>query len=221
MRQLTSVLFQSMLNAGTLTFEEFAMREQVPLATIHDAVLEFLRGRNDAVLFGAQAVNAYVGEARMSQDIDLISTRAVELAEELREHLSERFHIAVRVREIGTGKGYRLFQIQKPRNRHLVDVRAAEFLPHAERIEDVLVMSPPELIAQKVISYHARRGQPKAGTDWRDLAMLLLTFPELKKEQGAVKEALRSTGAHEDAMKTWSELVVQEIVEPEEDSEFE
>ena len=77
-----------------------------------------------------------------------------------------------------------MFQIQKPTNRHLVDLRAAESLPHAERIEDVLVMSPPELIAHKVIAYHARRGQPKAGTDWRDLAMLLLTFPELKKEQG-------------------------------------
>ncbi len=47
------VLFQTMLNAGTLTFEEFAMREQLPLATIHDAVLEFLRGRDDVALFGA------------------------------------------------------------------------------------------------------------------------------------------------------------------------
>jgi hypothetical protein len=209
-----------MLNAGTLTFEEFAMNEQLPLATIHDAVLEFLRGRDDAVMFGAQAVNAYVGEARMSQDIDLISTRAVELAEELREHLSERFHIAVRVRVIGAGKGFRLFQIHKPRNRHLVDLRPAKSLPSAERIEDVLVMSPPELIAHKVISYHARRGQPKAGTDWRDLAMLLLTFPELKKEQGAVSEALKSTGANEEAMKTWNELVAQEILEPEDDGEF-
>src|SRR5712692_2243703 len=184
-----------MLNAGTLTFEEFAMREPLPLATIHDAVLEFLRGREDAVVFGAQAVNAYVAEPRMSQDIDLVSTRAVELAEELREYLSERFHIAVRVRVIGQGKGYRLFQIQKPRNRHLVDVRAAESLPHAERIEDVLVMSPPELIAQKAMSYHGRRGQPKAGTDWRDLAMLLLTFPELKKEEGQVSKDLKSIGA--------------------------
>ena len=39
------VLFQTMLNAGTLTFEEFAMREQLLLATIHEAVLDFLRGR--------------------------------------------------------------------------------------------------------------------------------------------------------------------------------
>ena len=172
-------------------------------------------------MFGAQAVNAYVSEPRMSQDIDLVSTRATELAEELREYLSERFHIAVRVRVIGAGKGYRLFQIQKPRNRHLVDVRGAESLPHAQRIEDVLVMSPPELIAHKVIAYHARRGQPKAGTDWRDLAMLLLTFPELKKEQGAVSEALRSMQAGEDVMKAWNELVAQEIVESDDDGESE
>src|SRR5438128_1955302 len=209
-----------MLNAGVLTFEEFAMREQLPLATIHDAVLEFLRGRDDVVVFGAQAVNAYVSEPRMSQDIDLVSTRATELAEELREYLSERFHIAVRVRVIGAGKGYRLFQIQKARNRHLVDLRAAESLPHAERIEEVLVMSPPELIAHKVIAYHERRGQPKAGTDWRDLAMLLLTFPELKKEQGAVSEALESIGVKGDVMQTWRVLVAQKLV-PDDDSEFE
>src|SRR2546430_17681796 len=209
------------LNAGVLTFKEFAMREQLPLATIHDAVLEFLRGRDDAVVFGAQAVNAYVDEPRMSQDIDLVSTRATELAEELREHLSERFHIAVRVRVIGAGKGYRLFQIQKPSNRHLIDVRTAESLPHAERIEDVLVMSPPELIAHKVIAYRSRRGQPKAGTDWRDLAMLLLTFPELKKEEGAVSEALKSLSAKDDVMKTWRELVAQEISDSEDDGEFE
>jgi len=210
-----------MLNAGTLTFKEFAMREQLPLATIHDAVLEFLRGRDDAVVFGAQAVNAYVGEPRMSQDIDLISTRATELAEELCEYLSERFHIAVRVPVIGAGKGYRLFQIQQPRNRHLVDLRSAESLPHAERIEDVLVMSPPELIAHKVISYHSRHGQPKAGTDWRDLAMLLLAFPELKKELGAVSEALRSMKAGERVMKAWSELVGQKLIEPDDDGDFE
>ena len=96
-----------------------------------------------------------------------------------------------------------------------------ESLPHAERIEEVLVTSPPELIAQKVISYHARRGQPKAGTDWRDLAMLLLTFPELKEEHGAVSEALKSAGVKDEVLQTWRELVAQEIVETVNDSEFE
>lgn len=147
--------------------------------------------------------------------------RASELAEELREYLSERFHIAVRTRVIGAGKSYRLFQIQQPRIRHLVDVRTAESLPHAERIEDVMVMSPPELIAHKVIAYHARRGQPKAGTDWRDLAMLLLSFPELKKETGAVSEALKSIDAKDDVMETWRELVAQELIDGDDESEFE
>jgi len=197
------------------------MREQLPLATVHEAVLDFLRGRDDVVVFGAQAVNAYVHEPRMSQDIDLLSTRATELAEELREYLSERFHIAVPVRVIGAGTGYRLFQIQKPRNRHLVDVRTTESLPHAERIEDVLVISPPELIAHKVIAYHSRRGQPKAGTDWRDLAMLLLTFPELKKDEGQVSKALKSLGVKDDVMETWRDLVKAELINEDDEGEFE
>src|SRR2546422_9103087 len=103
----------SMLNAGVLTFQEFVVHEPLPLATIHGAVLEFLRGRDDVGVFGATAVNAYVSEPRMTQDISLMSTRAPELADQIREHLSERFHIAVRIRVVAQGKGYRLFQIQK------------------------------------------------------------------------------------------------------------
>src|SRR6266404_8962837 len=105
-----------MFDAGTLTFREFAMNEPLPLATIQNEVLEFLRDRDDGVVFGAQAVNAYVPEPRMTQDVDVLSTRAEALAEELREHLSQRFHIAVRVRQIAGGRGYRLFQIRKSGN---------------------------------------------------------------------------------------------------------
>jgi hypothetical protein len=208
-----------MLNAGVLTFKEFAMREPLPLATIHEAVLEFLRGRDDAVVFGATAVNAYVSEPRMTQDIDLISPRAAELVEELREYLSERFHVAVRVRAIAN-KGYRLFQIQKTGNRHLVDVRSAESLPSAQRIEDVLVMTPPELIARKVIAYHSRSKQPKGFSDMRDLAMLFLSFPELKSESGAVNDALKRIGGSGEELDTWRELVSKEIEAPNDDQEF-
>ena len=208
-----------MLNAGVLTFKEFAMREPLPLATVHEAVLEFLRGRDDVVVFGATAVNAYVSEPRMTQDIDLMSPRAAELAEELRTYLSERFHIAVRVRVIREGKGYRVFQIRKEGNRHLVDVRYVAVLPEAKLVDDVPVITAAELIARKVISFHSRRGQPKSGTDWRDLALLLLTFPELKTESGVVAEILNSLGAREE-MKTWAELVCQDISEPDEDAEF-
>ena len=196
------------------------MREPLPLATLHEAVLEFLRGRDDVVVFGATAVNAYVSEPRMTQDIDLMSTHAAELAEEVRAHLNERFHIAVRTRMIGEGKGYRVFQIRKEGNRHLVDVRSVTTLPKAELIDGVQIVSAAELIARKVISLYSRRGQPKSGTDWRDLALLLLTFPELKIESGAVSEILNSLGANENELKTWNEVVRQEISEPDDDAEF-
>lgn len=209
-----------MFDAGTLTFREFAMSEPLPLATIQNAVLEFLRDRDDGVVFGAQAVNAYVAEPRMTQDVDVLSTRAEDLAEELREHLSHRFHIAVRVREIGEGRGYRLFQIQKSGNRHLVDVRPVDSLPSAQRVQGVLVIAPAELIATKVTSYHRRRAQPKSFTDRRDIAMLLLQFPELKHSSGPVAEALVAAGVKPEILAVWHELVAQEIQPPDEDDEF-
>jgi len=196
------------------------MREPLPLATIHEAVLEFLRGRADVVLFGATAVNAYVNEPRMTQDIDLMSLHAAELAEELRAHLAKKFHVAIRVRVIGGGKGYRLFQMQRTGNRHLVDVRPVRSLPQSQIVDEIQVASPPELIARKVISYHARRGQPKAGTDWRDLAFLLLTFPELKKKSGVVSGILEALGVSEEVIKEWHEMVAQQISSPRDEDEF-
>jgi len=207
-----------MFNAGSLTFQEFIMSGTLPLATVQEAVLEFLRGRDDAVVFGAQAVNAYVPEPRMSQDIDLLSPRAAELAEELRAHLSAHLHIAVR--EVAEGQGFRLYQIQKSGNRHLVHIRLVPTLPPPKRIAQVLVALPEELITLKVIAYHQRRGQPKSGTDWRDVAMLLLAFPELKQNDGPVAERLRAANAGEDIMNLWRDLVSQNIQPAEEDDEF-
>lgn len=196
------------------------MHEPLPLSTIHTTVLEFLRNRDDLVVFGAHAVNAYVGEPRMTQDIDILSLRAKKLAQELREYLHQQFHIAVQVRQIGKGRGYRLFQVQKSGNRHLVDVRPVETLPLAQCIEQVLVMAPTELIAWKVIAYHKRRGKPKAGTDWRDLAMLLLTFPELKSASGPVADRLQALSDDPKVLSVWKEFVNQEIRPADEDDEF-
>lgn len=207
-----------MFGDGALTFREFLMRESLPLATLHSAVLEFLRGRDDAVLFGAQAVNAYVDEPRMTQAVDILSPRAAALARELRDSLAARFHIAVRTRQVGEGRGYRLFQVQKPKNRHLVDVRSVDMLPPAQRVAGVLVVTPAELIARKVVAFAHRRGQPKSGTDWRDLALLLLTFPELKTDPGPVRERLEAAGAEAAVLATWEELISQELL-PEEDED--
>ncbi len=209
-----------MFNAGALTFQEFMTRETLPLAEIQNALLEFLRGRDDVVIFGAQAVNAYVKEPRMTQDLDLLSLRADELAQELKDDLKDRFHIAVRVRRVGKGRGYRLFQIQKNGSRDLVDLQSVEMLPLSKRIAKVLVAAPEELIARKVTAYHKRRGQPKSGTDWRDLMMLLLRFPELKSDTGPVIDRLKAAKADSMIMSVWKDLVKQEIKLPKEDDKF-
>ena len=209
-----------MFGDGSLTFQEFVMNEPLPLATIHGAVLEFLRGRDDAVLFGAQAVNAYVDEPRMTQDVDILSPRAADLAAEIREDLGRRFNIAVREREIREGAGYRVYQVQKPRNRHLVDIRRIEILPPAQRIGDVLVVVPAELIAGKLIAFEQRRGKPKSGTDWRDLALLLLKFPELKEESGPVRDRLVAAGVGRTLLDAWAAMVTQEILPEEGDDDF-
>jgi len=209
-----------MFDAGALTFREFAMREPLPLADIHAAVLNFLRDRDDAVLFGAQAVNAWVDEPRMTQDIDLLSPRAAELAEEIRLWLAERFQIAIRTREVKAGLGYRVYQLQKTGNRHLVDIRAVQTLPPAQRIEQIAVVAPATLVALKVIALYHRQGKPKAGTDWRDIAMLLLTFPELKTHPGPVTEQLDSENAQPEIVALWQDLTQQDFQPVDEDEDF-
>ena len=85
-----------------------------------------------------------------------------------------------------------MFQVRKPRNRHLVDIRAVESQPAAQRLSGVLVIAPVAIVAGKVQAYYQRRGQHKSGTDWRDLALLLLTFPELKRDPGPVRTCLQA-----------------------------
>ena len=197
-----------MLNIDALTFQEFVMHETLPLSKIQEAILIFLQGREDIVLFGAQAVNAYVSDPRMTQDVDLLSIHAENVANELRNLLSTKFQIAVRIREVAEGKGFRIYQIRKQGNRHLVDLRAVENLPESKMIENIQVLSPVELITSKVISYCSRKGKPKAGTDYRDLGMLLLRFDSLKDE---VIKRLLLKNVSEDILETWAEIEKQDF----------
>jgi hypothetical protein len=207
----------SMFGDGSLTLREFAMKEPLPLATIQDAVLEFLRHRDDAALFGAQAVNAYVDEPRMTQDVDILSTRAEGLAEDLRKHLADRFKIAVRVREVAAGKEFRIYQLRQPKNRHLADVRQVNSSPLTQLVADVRVLYPEDLIAMKLISSSARGAHPKADTDRRDLKVLLLAFPRLKKEAGPVLDHLKAHGASTSVIDEWRQLVATRIADETED----
>ena len=195
------------------------MKETVTLAALHEAVLGHLCDRTDSMVFGAQAVNAYVDESRMTEDVDVMSLHAEELAEELRQVLADRFHIAMRVREVIAGPVFRVYQVRTPKNRHVVDLRQVAELPPRRVLARIQVPTPEELISEKVISWVARRRQPKGGSDWRDLAMLLLRFPELQMYQGPVLERLTAAMASEQAVDGWREICSTAIEAPEVEDE--
>jgi hypothetical protein len=201
-----------MFGDGSLTFREFAMREPLPLATIHDAVLEFLRARTDAVLFGVHAINAYVDEPRMTQYVDILSPRAAELAEELRAELAQRFQIDIRNRMIVPGFRYLLEQVRQPKNRGLVVLRRTDGLPDHQVVEDVLVAQPTDLICQRVVSMVDRPGTAREMMDLADIYRLLLTFPELKAREGQVARRLRESGAPDFVLDAWHDVAESEIV---------
>ncbi len=184
--------------------------EELPLATLFRDLLTYLGGRTDAVLFGAQAVNAWCEPPRMTADIDLLSTNATVLAEQIREHLSSTFHIAMRVREVVPG-GFRVYQLQKPKNRHLVDVRQVAELPPHRAIDGVQVALPAELVAMKVVAIAKRAGKVKAISDRLDLHRLLNAFEELRDHEGDVTKRLRADGASEAIVAMWRELASERI----------
>jgi hypothetical protein len=208
-----------LLRDAPLTFREFMSHEDVTLADVFRDVLSFLSGRDDAVLFGAQAVNAYCEPPRMTADIDLLSTRARELAEDLRAHLAARFQIATRVREVAGAQGFRVYQPRQPKNRHLADVRQVGALPAFRRFEGVQVVAPAELAALKVQSIAARKGREKELSDRLDLHRLLRVFPELRVDEGEVAGGLRRMGASEATLSLWRALA-RERVEPDADDEY-
>jgi hypothetical protein len=196
------------------------MREPVPLAVVQDAVLEFLQGRDDAAVFGAQAVNAYVDQPRMTQEVDILCTRAADFADELRSFLHSRFQMAVRVQSVAKGAAYRLYQVRKPKNRHLVDVRAVQQLPPCQRLRNVLILTTAELVARKIVSMVSRPKTPRGLMDEADLRRLLLTFPELKADHGPVSEALSGIQPPPEAFEAWRGLVAEEILPEDEDAGF-
>ncbi|MEM6459875.1 MAG: hypothetical protein AAF710_10855 [Planctomycetota bacterium] len=209
-----------MLGDAPLSLREFVMHEPLPVATIQAAVFEFLRDRRDCAVFGSQSVNAYVSEQRSTEDIDIESTRAEELAEELRRFLNEKFYIAVRVRSVRGGIGFRVYQVRKPENRHLIDVRPVPELSPVQIVDEVQIVAPHVAIANKVQSIESRKGKPKALTDARDLMHLLMTFPDLQTPEGPVRDRLVANGADAEVLAAWDGWAAR-VLEPEDpDDEF-
>jgi len=178
------------------------------LAEVFRLVLSSLKERSDIAIFGAQAVNAYVDPPRMTSDVDVLSTNAENLAEELRDRLSEEFRIAVRVRTVAHGRGFRVYQIRRlpEKNRHLVDVRQVDELPNTEQIDGIDVVAPIDLIVMKLESFVERRHTDKGISDRLDLHRLLLAFPEFR-HPATVTHELELRGASPSVQKAWAEIL--------------
>jgi hypothetical protein len=195
-----------LLADAPLTVREFMTDEPVPLATIFRELSALLATREDAVVFGAHAVNAYCEPERMTSDVDVLCTHAAQLAEDVRSLLAERFRIAMRIREVVPG-GFRVYQLRKPKNRHLVDIRQVSRLPPFREIGGLRIVEPVELAAMKAIAIAARKGQEKGLSDRLDLHRLLRAFPELRAEDGPIPERLAALGADAAALVAWREVV--------------
>lgn len=202
------------------TAAEYHMREASPLFRIQEAIFEFCRDQPDVAIFGAQAVNFYVKQPRMSQDVDLLCTRPGVVAADLARSLGELFHIATRVRELASGKAYRVFQIRSEGNRHLADLRLAEF-PLTDLVErdGIRYVSLPVLAALKTCALVKRRQAPKGATDLADLRRILLAHPELRQDQAGVAEAIRVVGGGQEEITQWTALLAEALVSDEESDE--
>ena len=196
------------------------MHEGLPIFRIQEAILEFCRDQPDIAIFGAQAVNLYVSDPRMTQDVDLLCASPESVARALARRLGDLFHIAVRVRDLRPGKAYRVFQIRSEGNRHLADVRLAEF-PLTDLVErdGVRYVSLPVLTALKVSAIVRRRMAPKGATDLADLRRILLAHPELREADGAVANAIRALGGGELERQQWLALLAEPLVSDEESDE--
>jgi len=153
--------------------------EPLPLATIHEAVLEFLRNRNDAALFGAQAVMLTWMSRRMT-GWDILSTPPVIWPRKLRGHLAKAFTSP--------------HEFAKwPRERDSASINFASQRIATWRCAGRLMRFPPTQLVAEDARAHAGgidraksdwpttrgRANRKGGTDSRDLMLLLLAFPHL------------------------------------------
>ena len=210
-----------MFSADVLTFREFMMGEPLPLATLQQVVLEFLRR--------ARRCGRLRGAGR-----ECLCERATHDARPRSSHRPTRSGSRRNCVPIcGSGSTLPCAYAVSVEGGGCVCFRCARLAtvtwwtcallrPYQERnaSRGVLVLAPADLIASKVVAYYQRRGQPKSGTDWRDLAMLLLTFPALKCDPGPVGECLQAAGAAPEVLAAWQAVVAQDIRPPEEDEEF-
>ena len=203
------------MQAECLTLHEFNQIMDVSLSDIQRSLLTFLQKRSDVVIFGAYAVNAYLkpSEVRMTTDIDIQALQGQLLVAQISDRLRQEFYIATRSREVKSNQAWRIYQVLKSGNRHLVDIRQVDRLPEFEVINQIQVLSPLELIISKIISAYARQNQPKGFSDLRDLYSLILTFPQLVNQ-------IKIPSENERIRDFWNDVQLQQIAFPQSDEDL-
>jgi hypothetical protein len=200
-----------------LTAAEYHMRETLPIFLIQEAIFEFCRGQPDIAIYGAQAVNLYVANARMTQDVDILCVNPAAVAAAMARRLGEVFQVAIRVREFRPGLAYRIFQLRAEGNRHLADARLAEF-PLTDVVEQdgIRYVGLALLTALKVTALVKRKLAPKGATDLADVRRILLGHPELRQDEGDVARAIRLVGGADPELRQWHTLLAEPAVSDEE-----
>jgi hypothetical protein len=195
-----------------LTLSEYLMKEPVPLHRVHEAIFDFCRRWHDAVIFGAQAVNAHLPEAgaRMTQDVDILSVHPEQTARALADALRAQLQIATRVREVVLGKGFRVYQKRESGSRHLADVRLLEFDAESVKRDGVVYVGLALLVAMKLAAATRRGNTAKGLTDLVDLRRLLAAHPELSGDarlDAAIATATGSAAGAAAAKDMWRSIL--------------
>lgn len=174
-----------------LTLQEYLIGEPLPLAAIHEAILDFCRGRSDLCVFGAQALSLHTGVPRMTQDVDVMAEDPEQVAAALAAHLATRFpgQLAARVRRVRRGSrvlGYRVYQrrsAERGGDRDLADVRILDVPRAALEISDGVQYTGAALtLAMKTFAATARSNAVKRDQDRVDAQRLLLALPDVTAE---------------------------------------
>jgi hypothetical protein len=85
-------------------------------------------------------------------------------------------------------------------------------------VENVSVVTPQELLANRLMTLRRRVQSPVSGIDRCDIARLLIRFLELRLANGPIIDRLRELTADEVVLALWRTIVSEEI-QPDDDGD--
>lgn len=207
-----------MFGDGSLSFQEFIAKEPHPIWVVQDVIFEALENRVDVVMTGSHAVNAYVDEARWAEDVDVLARDTKAVAQQLADYIEARLPMELEVTHAVKRDALIVRQANRDRGRRFVHVHEVAEFPAYRVIQGVRVLEPAITVAHKMLTLARRWSSATAGIDRRDVAYMLLAFPEFKNMEGPVSDAFAELEASPKTMELWKEIVEAPLL-PEDDDE--